>query len=98
MPYCLQTTFSGHRSYDSALELSVLSPNISRTHNSCQMCTPPGTHGVTVAACVLKALLPCYCNLILENSKPEDNSGLNRICVFNQVADVIDYVIIPFSA
>lgn len=80
------------------MELSVLSPSISQTENSCHWSIPPENHGVRVAACVQEDLLPYYRNLILENSKPEDNSRLNRICVFNQVANVIDYVIIPFSA
>lgn len=52
---------------------------------------PPEAVDVKVAGRVQQAI--CYCHLIVENSKPEDNFELNYICVFNQEANIIDYVI-----
>lgn len=58
---------------------------------------PPEAVDVKVAGCVQQAQLICYCHLIVENSKPEDNFELNYICVFNQEANIIDYVITVLS-
>lgn len=94
-PYCLQTTFRGCRSCDSVwgyTDEQSVPPGSSWVENPRQKSSSPESPGVRTAARVQEA----HRNLILENSKPEENSGLNHICVFNQVSQC-NHVIIAFS-